>query len=84
MSSGRFTVTLSAAPWPTPLLGRGVPSVAMTSWWPFACEGREFISACNGHRMVETAAHVVDHVFPRRPVRQWVLSLPKRLRYILP
>jgi hypothetical protein len=34
--------------------------------------------------MVDTAAHVVDHVFPRRPVRQWVLSLPKRLRYILP
>jgi len=33
--------------------------------------------------MVETAAHVVDHVFPRLPVRQWVLSLPKRRRYFL-
>ena len=33
--------------------------------------------------MVETAAHLVDHVFPRLPVRQWVLSLPKRLRYFL-
>jgi hypothetical protein len=31
--------------------------------------------------MVETAAHLVDHVFPRLTVRQWVLSLPKRLRY---
>lgn len=31
--------------------------------------------------MAETAAHLVDHVFPRQPVRQWVLSLPKRLRY---
>jgi hypothetical protein len=30
--------------------------------------------------MVETAAHLVDHVFPPVPVRQWVLSLPKRLR----
>ena len=30
--------------------------------------------------MAETAAHLVDHVFPRAPVRQWVLSLPKRLR----
>jgi Putative transposase len=33
--------------------------------------------------MVETAAHVTDHVFPRRPVRQWVLSVPKRLRYFM-
>ena len=33
--------------------------------------------------MVETAAHLVDHVFPPLPVRQWVLSLPKRLRYFL-
>ncbi|MEE9395870.1 MAG: transposase [Methylococcales bacterium] len=33
--------------------------------------------------MVETAAHLVDHVFPQVPVRQWVLSFPKRLRYFL-
>jgi hypothetical protein len=33
--------------------------------------------------MAETAAHLVDHVLPRLPVRQWVLSLPKRLRYYL-
>jgi hypothetical protein len=33
--------------------------------------------------MAETAAHLVDHVLPRLPVRQWVLSLPKRLRYHL-
>ncbi len=31
----------------------------------------------------KTAAHLVDHVFPPLPVRQWVLSLPKRLRYFL-
>ena len=31
--------------------------------------------------MAETAAHLVDHVFPQVPVRQWVLSWPKRLRY---
>ena len=34
-------------------------------------------------RLAETAAHLVDHVFPQVPVRQWVLSLPKRLRYFL-
>jgi len=33
--------------------------------------------------MVETAAHLVDQVFPALPVRQGVLSLPKRLRYHL-
>ena len=33
--------------------------------------------------MAETAAHLVDHVFPPLSVRQWVLSVPKRLRYFL-
>jgi len=33
--------------------------------------------------MAQTAAHLVDHVFPRLPVRQWVLSVPKPLRYFL-
>lgn len=33
--------------------------------------------------MAETAAHLTDQVFPRLPVRQWVLSVPKRLRYFL-
>jgi hypothetical protein len=33
--------------------------------------------------MAETAAHLADHVFPPLPVRQWVLSVPKRLRYFL-
>ena len=27
--------------------------------------------------------HLVDHVFPRVPVRQWVLAVPKRVRYVL-
>lgn len=33
--------------------------------------------------MAERAAHLVDHVFPPVPVRQWVLTLPHRLRYTL-
>jgi hypothetical protein len=32
---------------------------------------------------VPTAAHLVDHVIPPLPVRQWVLSVPKRLRWYL-
>src|SRR5687767_13563888 len=31
--------------------------------------------------MADTAAHLVDRVFPVVPVRQWVLSLPFALRY---
>jgi hypothetical protein len=34
--------------------------------------------------MAETAAHLVDHVLPPLPMRQWVLAVPKRLRYFLP
>ena len=33
--------------------------------------------------MADTAAHLVDHVFPEVPVRQWVLSVPFKLRYRL-
>ena len=39
--------------------------------------------SCNTRRLVETAAHLKDHVFPRLPVRQWVLPVPKRLRYFM-
>ena len=33
--------------------------------------------------MVETAAHLADHVIARLPLRQWVLAVPKRLRHHL-
>ncbi len=33
--------------------------------------------------MAETAAHLVDHVIPRVPVRQWALSFPIPLRFLL-
>jgi hypothetical protein len=33
--------------------------------------------------MAETAAHLVDHVISRVPVRQWVLSFPIPLRFLL-
>ena len=33
--------------------------------------------------MVETAAYLADHVILRLPVRQWVFSVPKWLRYYL-
>ncbi len=33
--------------------------------------------------MAQTAAHLVEHVIPKVPVRQWVLSLPIPLRLLL-
>ena len=33
--------------------------------------------------MMDRAAHLVDRVFPPVPVRQWVLSVPFGLRYLL-
>src|SRR5262245_5455801 len=50
---------------------------------PFSCKGRGFCPSCGGRRMTESAARLVDEVLPRVPVRQWVLSLPYRLRYLL-
>jgi hypothetical protein len=41
----------------------------------FSCKGRGVCPSCNTRRMVETAAHLTDHVFPRLPVRQWVLRI---------
>ena len=46
----------------------------------FSCKSRGVCPSCNARRMVETAAHLVDYVLPPLPVRQWVLSVPKRLR----
>lgn len=46
----------------------------------FSCKARGVCPSCAGRRMANTAAHLVDRVFPAVPVRQWVLSLPFELR----
>jgi DNA-directed RNA polymerase subunit RPC12/RpoP len=48
----------------------------------FSCKTRGICPSCNTRRMVEAAAHLVDHVLPSVPHRQWVLSVPKRVRYL--
>ena len=50
---------------------------------PFSCKTRAMCPSCGGRRMAERSAHLLDHVFPDVPVRQWVLSLPYRMRYQL-
>jgi len=49
----------------------------------FSCKRRGFCPSCGARRMAETAALLVDDVLPQQPVRQWVLSLPFALRYLL-
>jgi hypothetical protein len=49
----------------------------------FSCKGRGVCPSCIGRHMAQTAAHLVDHVIPPVPVRQWVISVPKRLRGFL-
>jgi hypothetical protein len=46
----------------------------------FSCKGRGFCPSCCGRRMAELAAHLVDGVLGGLAVRQWVLTLPHRLR----
>src|SRR6516165_3534494 len=48
---------------------------------PFSCKKRSWCPSCGGRRMADTAAHLVERVFPQVAVRQWVLSLPFQLRY---
>ncbi|PYM72863.1 MAG: hypothetical protein DME10_11645 [Candidatus Rokuibacteriota bacterium] len=48
---------------------------------PFSCKGRGWCPSCGGRRMTGRAAHLVDAVLPWVPVRQWVLTVPYRLRY---
>jgi hypothetical protein len=49
----------------------------------FSCKKRGFCPSCGGRRMAETAALLTDEVLPERPLRQWVLSLPHALRFLL-
>ena len=48
----------------------------------FSCKRRGFCPSCSARRMVESAAHLVDHVLPEQPIRQWVLTFPYPLRFL--
>jgi len=48
----------------------------------FSCKRRGFCPSCGVRRMAESAALLVDEVFPEQPVRQWVLSVPYPLRFL--
>lgn len=49
----------------------------------FSCKRRGFCPSCRARRMAESAALLVDDIFPEVPIRQWVLSFPFQLRFLL-
>ncbi|MEJ2419125.1 MAG: transposase zinc-binding domain-containing protein, partial [Exilibacterium sp.] len=49
----------------------------------FSCKHRGFCPSCGARRMAESAALLVNEVFPEVPIRQWVLSFPFQLRFLL-
>ena len=48
----------------------------------FSCKRRGFCPSCGARRMAESATHLVDEVFPKKPMRQWVLTFPFQLRFL--
>ena len=49
----------------------------------FSCKTRGICPSCTARRAHEVAAHLVEHVLPHVPVRQWVFSFPRRVRWHL-
>jgi ribosomal protein S27E len=49
----------------------------------FSCKRRGFCPSCGARRMTDSAALLADEVLPAKPIRQWVLSLPLPLRFLL-
>jgi hypothetical protein len=49
----------------------------------FSCKGRGFCPSCTSRRSHESAAQLTDRVFPEAPMRQWVFTFPRRIRYHL-
>ena len=47
----------------------------------FSCKKRGFCPRCSSKKMAEAGVFFTDHVFPRVPTRQWVLSVPIPLRH---
>ena len=50
---------------------------------PYSCKGRGVCPSCNARRAHDTAIHVTERVLPRTPHRQWTLSFPIQLRFLL-
>ena len=50
---------------------------------PYSCKTRGFCPSCGGRRMASRASRWVDEVFPNVAVRQIVLTIPWKRRWLL-
>ncbi len=50
---------------------------------PFSCKRRMACPSCDAKRAVVETGRALDELLPRVPYRQWVLVLPKRLRWFV-
>ena len=50
---------------------------------PFSCKRRMACPSCDGKRSALGSAKATQELLPEVPYRQWVLVLPKRLRYFV-
>ena len=48
-----------------------------------SCKGRGVCPSCNARRAHDTAIHLVENVLPKAFYRQWTLSFPIQLRFLL-
>ena len=70
----QLTTRRSGSAWPTPSLTRGILAHGFARGRcaecehdflvAYSCKGRGICPSCNTRRMVETAAHLADHVIP--------------------
>jgi hypothetical protein len=47
---------------------------------PFSCKRRHFCPSCHQKRVIEFGEYLVEDVLKEVPHRQWVFSIPKRIR----
>ena len=58
------------------------PSCGFERLVAFSCKGR-LCPSCWARKAADTAAHLVDRVLPEAPYRQWVLTCPWKVRFLL-
>lgn len=83
MSAKRFANIRNAATSPTALPAPVVMTVGTTTSSPIPARAGVSAPRATHGAWWRRPGHLTDHVFPRLPVRQWVLSVPKRLRYFM-
>jgi len=49
----------------------------------FSCKTRGFCPSCSARRMSESAIKLTEELLPEVPIRQWVLSFPFFIRYLM-